>query len=157
MARAMSARQRAALRKAQMASARKRRGTGKKPKAIKKYSKRRGAYARKADKMSRSKKRSHRAAAYVTRGSGGKDSSLLYKASKRRGKKAGKAKRYSKKRGSYSRTVDKMASSKHGIVRGVAWTTRGNGTKKGLTRASSTYLKSKKRSPQAGKYKRKRR
>lgn len=84
----MTAARKAALKKAQLASARKRRKGG-----AKRYSTRRGAYARKLDKMSKSKKRSVRAAAWMSRGSGGWDSSLAYKVSKKRGQKAGKLKK----------------------------------------------------------------
>lgn len=88
----MTARRKAALKKAQLASARKR-----KKNAPKRYSSKRGSYARKADKMSKSKSRLKRGAAYATRGSGGWDSSIAYKVSKKRGKKAGQ---FKKKRGS---------------------------------------------------------
>jgi len=91
----MTARRKAALKKAQLASARRR-----KKNAPKRYSSKRGSYARKADKMSRSKSRTKRAAAWMTRGNGGSTASIAYRVSKRRGKKAGqlKKKRRSKKR-----------------------------------------------------------
>lgn len=81
----MTPARRAALKKAQAASARKRKRS--------RYSKKRGSFARKADKMAKSKSRIKRAAAWYTRGSGGWDSSIAYKISKRRGKKAGKLKK----------------------------------------------------------------
>ena len=86
----MTAARKAALRKAQLASARKRKG---KKTKTKRYSSSRGSYARKADKMSRSKNRLVRAAAWLTRGNGGNGlagGSIVYRISKARGKKAGK-------------------------------------------------------------------
>ncbi len=88
----MTARRKAALKKAQMASARKR-----KKNAPKRYSSKRGSYARKADKMSKSKKRSVRAAAWMTRGNGGSTASLAYHVSKKRGAKAGQLKKKRKR------------------------------------------------------------
>ena len=93
----MTPARKAALKKAQLASARKRKGKG----GAKRYSKRRGAYARKLDKLSQSKSRAKRAFAYTQRGNGGNGllgGSAYYRISKKRGQKAGKLKTRRKKR-----------------------------------------------------------
>lgn len=81
----MTPKRKAALKKAQAASARKRK---------------RGSYARKIDKMAKSKSRVKRAIAYTQRGDGSSGitgGSVYYRISKRRGKKASQSKKSKKK------------------------------------------------------------
>lgn len=95
----MTAARKAALKKAQAASARARKRRGKS--GPKRYSSRRGAYARKVDKMAKSKSRIKRGAAWLQRGDGSNGitgGSAYYRISKKRGQKAGKLKKSRKKK-----------------------------------------------------------
>ena len=113
---------RAALKKAQLASAKKRRKAGK-----------RGSFARGADKWSKSPSRAKRAAAYATRGSGGKDSSIAYKISKKRG--STKPKNRTKK------VVAKTKKNTKKLVKDVKRKNRVNKTYRKNTKGPGSYAK----------------